>query len=299
MPRQIEEVLATVSPTDECEIAFFGGSFTGIDRGLMCRLLELAAGYVKRGRVQSIRLSTRPDMIDDEILELLGRYPVRTVELGIQSTSDRVLQASRRGHTAHQAEQACRAVKAAGFDLVGQMMIGLPGSTPEEEVETAELLCRMGVAGVRIYPTVVFYHTPLAEMTAKGNYIPLTVPQAAERSAAVLERFSAAGIPILRIGLCATEELTSPEAVMAGPNHPALGEQVWSRFYYRKIYAVLEGSGLLGQAVVLTVPQREISKAVGQHRCNIERLRRETGTEVKQIYGGADDSITASPWRAN
>lgn len=283
VPRQIDAALGTLPPDAETEIAFFGGSFTGIDRGLMLRLLELASGYVERGRVSCIRLSTRPDLIDREILDVLRRYPVRTVELGLQSTDDRVLLASRRGHTAAQAEQACREVVNAGFSLVGQMMIGLPGSTPESERKTAEFICRAGAASARIYPTVVFADTPLAKLTENGSYIPLSVSDAVCRAADVLEIFLAHSVQILRIGLCASESLSSPEMAIAGPNHPALGELVWNEVCYRRLYRYLRSVGLLGQTVELTVSERALSKTIGQRRCNLTRLWRETGTEVQKI----------------
>ena len=137
---EISRALSTVEPDADCEIAFFGGSFTGIDRALMIRLLDIAKKYADSGRVSSIRLSTRPDYIDGEILRILSRYPVRTIELGVQSLSDRVLSASRRGHDASRSVEAMREVRGAGFSLVGQMMIGLPLSEPGDETATAEKL---------------------------------------------------------------------------------------------------------------------------------------------------------------
>ncbi len=284
---EIERVLETISPADTVEIAFFGGSFTGIDRELMLRLLQTAQAYVDLGRVQSIRLSTRPDYISDEILEILSRFSVRTIELGLQSMDDSVLCAVQRGHTAADAERAMRAVKDAGFSLVGQMMIGLPRSTPACEREAAQALAELGVDAVRIYPTVVFYGTPLADMTAEGTYIPLSLEDAVKRSADVLELFRERRIPCLRIGLCASEELISPEHVMAGPNHPALGEMVMSECMYRKILQVLQDANALGKRVILHVPETEISRAIGQHRCNLHRLQRETETQVIRVRGDA------------
>ena len=280
---EIEQVLSTLVPEDEAEIAFFGGSFTGIDRGLMCRLLDLAQTYVKEGRVASIRLSTRPDYINAEILSILSRYSVKTIELGLQSMDDAVLLACRRGHTAREAEVACRAVVAAGFSLVGQMMIGLPGATPESEMQTAQKICDLGASAVRIYPTVVFYDTPLCEMTQHGLYAPLSVKEAVERTAPVLQLFRARAIPCIRVGLCATESLTSPEAVLAGPNHPALGEMILGDCLYQKVKEKVLQSGLAGQRIILEVPPRELSATVGQHRCNIEKLQRETGATVHRV----------------
>lgn len=299
VPGQIETALQTIPAGTEAEIAYFGGSFTGIDRDLMVRLLELAERYVRAGQVSSIRLSTRPDMIDDEILHILRCYSVKTVELGLQSMDDRVLQASCRGHTAAQAEQACRAVREAGFALVGQMMIGLPRSTAETERDTALRICELGADAARIYPTVVFYHTPLAELTRRGEYEPLTLPDAVKRSAEALEILLEHGVQCLRIGLCASEELSSPEEVMAGANHPALGELVWNQLYYQKLYTHLQRAGLLGAAVELSVPEREISKTVGQHRCNLSRLLRESGTEVRKIRKApAGEALSAALWIA-
>lgn len=280
---EIEQVLSTLTPEDEAEIAFFGGSFTGIDRDLMCRLLDLAQTYVKAGRVESIRLSTRPDYIDEEILSILSRYPVKTIELGLQSMDDAVLSACRRGHTAAQAEAACRAVVKAGFSLVGQMMIGLPEATPESEIKTAQKICDLGASAVRIYPTVVFYDTPLCEMTQHGAYAPLSVEEAVERTAPVLQIFRARALPCIRVGLCATESLTSPDAVYAGPNHPALGEMILGECLYRKVKDKVLQTGLEGQGIVLEVPPRELSATVGQHRRNIEKLQRETGVTVCRV----------------
>jgi len=280
---EIEQVLSTLSPEDEAEIAFFGGSFTGIDRDLMCRLLDLAETYVKEGRVASIRLSTRPDYIDDEILSILSRYSVKTIELGLQSMDDDVLLSCRRGHTAEQAEAACRAVVDAGFSLVGQMMIGLPGATPASEIETAKKICELGASAVRIYPTVVFYDTPLCEMAQHGAYTPLSVEEAVERTAPVLQFFRARALPCIRVGLCATESLTSPDAVYAGPNHPALGEMILGECLYQKVKEKVLQSGLAGEGIILEVPPRELSATVGQHRRNIEKLQRETGVTVHRV----------------
>ena len=279
----IQEALATIPAADEVEIAFFGGSFTGIDRDLMIRLLTTAEKYVTLGRVESIRLSTRPDYISSEILEILSRYSVKHIELGLQSMEDTVLSACRRGHTREQAMDACRAVVEAGFSLTGQMMIGLPNATPESEIETAKLICDLGASSARIYPTVVFYDTPLAELTKHLAYQPLSVGEAAVRSAETLRVFLAHGVNVIRIGLCASEGLTSPEKVMAGPNHPALGELVWNEYYYQRIYKSLLEKNLLGRTVTLTVPCGSISKAVGQRRCNLERLLRETGTKIQGV----------------
>ena len=282
---QIESVLATVKPDTECEIAFFGGSFTGIDQGLMQELLELAQGYVKEGRVSSVRLSTRPDYINDKILSILSRYSVRHIELGLQSMDDSVLAATRRGHTAKQAEDACRAVVQAGFSLVGQMMIGLPDATVQSEIRTAERIVSLGASAARIYPTVVLRNTPLCGMYESGDYQPLSLDDAIVRSAAAYRVFQKSGVQCLRIGLCDGEALFTGGEAVAGPTHPALGELVQNEYYYQELKACLAEKQLLGKDVVLLLPARKISKAVGQSRRNIKRLLRETDTRVQKIVG--------------
>ena len=161
---EIENALSTVDSNDEVEIAFFGGSFTGIDRTLMVSLLEIAHSYILEGRVGSIRCSTRPDYIDEEILSILKKYGVKTIELGLQSTSARVLENAKRGHNFEAELKSCRMIVENGFDLVGQMMIGLPSSDIESEIRTAEFITSVGAVGARIYPTVVFYGTELCNL---------------------------------------------------------------------------------------------------------------------------------------
>ena len=282
---QIESVLATLKPETCAEIAFFGGSFTGIDRDRMIALLELAQEYVRAGRVSSIRLSTRPDYIDDEILSVLSRYGVRHIELGLQSMDDNVLAATRRGHTAKQAEDACRAVVQAGFSLVGQMMIGLPNATVQSEIRTAERIVSLGAEAARIYPTVVLRNTPLCGMYESGDYQPLSLDDAIVRSAAAYRVFQKSGVQCLRIGLCDGEALFTGGEAVAGPTHPALGELVQNEYYYQELKACLAEKQLLGKDVVLLLPARKISKAVGQSRRNIKRLLRETDTRVQKIVG--------------
>ncbi|MBQ9085280.1 MAG: radical SAM protein, partial [Clostridia bacterium] len=223
---EIESVLSTVSPDDECEIAFFGGSFTGIDRGLMVDLLTIAKEYVDKGFVRSVRCSTRPDYINEEIINLLREYSVNTVELGLQSSSDSVLALSKRGHNRIDEERACRLLVDNKFSLVGQMMIGLPGSSLESELETAEFIASVGAEYARIYPTVVFQDTELCKMAKSAIYTPLSLDDAIERSCAVYSYFLRKGVKVIRVGLCSSDNLVDDSKYFAGPNHPALGELV-------------------------------------------------------------------------
>lgn len=269
---EIEEVLSTLGDDCEREIAFFGGSFTGIDRALMTDLLTRAQKYIDRGAVGSIRLSTRPDYIDSEILKILSSYSVRTVELGLQSLDDEVLKATKRGHNRECALRACEAVKNAGFDLVGQMMIGLPLSTPESEIMTASEICRVGAVGARVYPTVVFRGTELADMTLCGSYTPITNEQAVMRTKSVLDIFDRSGVDVIRVGLCASENLSDADEVVGGANHSAIGELAIGELYFDRICEEIEKSGFCGGELKIFVSRGSVSKAVGQKRINKSRI---------------------------
>ena len=269
----IDESLTTIPDDAEVEIAFFGGSFTGIDRELMIYLLDTADEYVKAGRVCGIRMSTRPDYINDEILEILRRYPVKTVELGIQSMDDGVLAASRRGHTSAQSEYACRAIKQSGFELIGQMMIGLPGATGESEKATARAICELGADGARVYPTVVFRDTELCCMAQEGKYAVLDEHETVRRTKDVLAVFAERNVSVIRVGLCASENLADDSMVWGGANHSAVGELAMGELYMDIISRELEAADVCGGRVVVCVPRGEISKAVGQKKKNAIRLK--------------------------
>lgn len=273
--RQIEEALSTAGER-ESEIAFFGGSFTGIDRALMVSLLEIAEEYVRAGKVGSIRLSTRPDYINEEILDILGRYSVKTIELGIQSASDKVLVASKRGHTLSDTVKACKLIKERGFDLVGQMMIGLPMSDGDSEIETAKLICELGASEARIYPIVILKNTHLTKMVESGEYIPLTESELVGRSASVLEVFRNNGVKVLRIGLHSGTELNSGEEIACGYYHPAMGELVEGELYYRELEKRLMTLDS-PKKITVTVPRGELSKAIGQNGRNRRRLTEKLG----------------------
>ena len=271
--REIKTALATLPKGAVAEIAYFGGSFTAIDRGLMMRLLDMAQGYVDAGKVSGIRFSTRPDAVGEDVLDILSRYTVSAIELGLQSMDDTVLSLCRRGHTAAQAEDACRRIVARGYALVGQMMIGLPGATPESELVTATRICELGAVAARVYPTVVFDGTALAAWMRSGQYAPLTNEAAAERSAYVLDVFEQNGVELLRVGLCASDGLSS-DAAIGGANHPALGEMAYGALFYRRMTQAMEASSIAwqGREVTFFVPRGKTSQAVGQHRVNAKRL---------------------------
>lgn len=269
----IDDALSTIDPMYTPEIAFFGGSFTGIDHALMTELLEIASDYIDKGFISSIRCSTRPDYIDDEILKILKQYKLKTIELGVQSMSDKVLAASHRGHTADQTRCAVEKIITAGFDFVGQMMIGLPGSTPEDEIECAKYIAGSGAVGARIYPTVVFAKTGLEAIMRADEYHPLTVEDAVQRSANVAEILIGSNVKLLRIGLCESEGLHTADGAVGGAFHPALGELCASEIYRRKICSEIERAELCDRSnIEVRVPMGALSKAIGQKKSNKEYL---------------------------
>ena len=288
--KTVEEALSTVESDALCEIAFFGGSFTGIDRTLMTELLSRARSYVESGRVKSIRCSTRPDYIDAEIIKILKEYGVDTVELGLQSSSDRVLGLSKRGHSFSDEVKACRMLTEAGITLVGQMMIGLPGSTLNEELETARFILSSGASAVRIYPTVVFRDTELCEMTERGEYTPLSLEEAVYRSAEVLKLFIEKDITVLRIGLCASENLRGEETYLAGPNHSALGELIEGEVYYGLLRDLIIKKGEKTDNITVFAPKGSTSKLLGHRGVNKRRLEKEFG--IRRITVKEDEMLS-------
>lgn len=266
----IETSLATIDVTNtEVELAFFGGSFTGIDRALMIRLLEIGKGYLDRGLVHSMRCSTRPDYINDEILTLLTRYGMSTVELGIQSMDDSVLLASRRGHLSSVTRDACRAVLKSGLALVGQMMIGLPGASAESEIECAEFISNCGATAARVYPTVVFRGTELCAMCEQGAYSPLSLDEAVDRTCRVLDVFDKNQIKVIRVGLCSSENLTDSSHVYAGANDVSVGEMAMSALYYERICSVLDTmEDISGHGCIIYGSVGSVSKISGHRKKN-------------------------------
>ena len=252
------------------QISFYGGSFTCIDTKLQEEYLSAAFEYVRDGRADSLRVSTRPDAIDEEVLRRLRRYGVRTVELGAQSMDDGVLALARRGHTAEDVRLSSRMIKDAGLELVLQIMPGLPGADACADLQTAREIAALRPDAVRVYPVCVIKDTALCDMYERGEYLPLTPETAAERCADIWDVFNDAGIPVIRMGLNPTEELSGGAAV-AGAYHPAMGQLVRSARLYKMAAERLDGLGELESAVIW-VQKGRLSDMRGQKNSNIAKL---------------------------
>lgn len=254
----------------EAEIAFFGGSFTAIDRGSMLSLLEAGARAVERYGLKGVRCSTRPDAVDREVLGILKEHRATAVELGAQSMDPEVLAANRRGHTAADTARAAGLIRESGLELGLQMMTGLYASTPEKDLETAEKLIALGPDTVRVYPTIVLPGTELARLYAAGEYRPQTLEEAVELCARLLGRFQAAGAAVIRMGLHPGPELE--RKMLAGPYHPAFRQLVESRLFLQEALQRLAKTGP-GEYTIEVEP-RMISTALGQRRRNVLELER-------------------------
>lgn len=252
----------------ETEIAFFGGSFTAVPRDYMISLLEAAYPFVKQGRVRGIRISTRPDAIDTDILDIMKRYSVTSIELGAQSMLDSVLEANSRGHTATDVEKASHLISKYGFALGLQMMVGMYGdeNPAAGAMYTAERIASLSPNTVRIYPTQVIKGTGLCSLWEQGEYIPLDLDTAVDICADLLVFFEQRNIRVIRSGL--HSDIGMQETRVAGPYHPAFGDLCRSRIFLNKI---IEEAGNNHTALVRVNP-RSLSSVIGNKRCNIALL---------------------------
>ncbi|MFA5298938.1 MAG: radical SAM protein [Lutibacter sp.] len=265
----IDTYLETIPNNKEINIAFFGGSFTGIPKNEMISYLEAAYKYVKEGKVQGIRLSTKPDYITDDILDILEKYGVTSIELGAQSTNNKVLLKSGRGHKFDAIKKAAGLIRKRNFELGLQMMLGLPYDTLELSIQTAKDIVRLGADTTRIYPTVVVKGTVLEKMYERGDYKVLSLEEAILWSKEVLKIFNATSIKVLRVGLHPSEELELGKSLVAGPIHPSFKEMVLTDLWGDILYENLEKKG---QSIV-GVSSKQLNYAIGYKGKNRNNLK--------------------------
>lgn len=267
----IEKHLLTVDRnTSHVQIAFFGGSFTGISRNEQKELLEVASRYVLSGQVDGVRISTRPDYINREILEFLKEYGVKTIELGVQSMIDKVLVANDRGHSAKTAEDASFLIKEYGFELGLQMMTGLYSDDYKGAIRTAKKIIELKPSCVRIYPTLTIKDTKLEKLYNEGRYVPMTLDETVSLCAELLEMFEEAEISVLRVGLLGTDNINEKADVVAGPFHQAIGELAESEKFYNLALRKIFECGK--KQIKIYVNPRYISTAIGHRKKNIIRF---------------------------
>lgn len=278
---QINKWLKWVKPSAENEAAFYGGSFTGLDLVLQKELLALTDELLGRRVIGSVRLSTRPDYIDEKRLELLRAHGVKLVELGVQSLDDSVLKAAERGHTAKQVTEAVALLKSYGFKVGVQLMVGMPGQDFASVKATVEQVLALQPDIARIYPLLVIKGTPLAKSYEVGEFEPLTLEEAVRQAAYVYQHLFEAGVKIIRVGLQPDDELCAEGNIIAGPFHPSMGELVQSYLLREKLTPqILEAAELNGEVVVYC-PSNMESKLRGLKNYNINYWNKLTGSQIR------------------
>lgn len=265
----IEMYLETLPKNSKKEVAFFGGTFTGISMKLQEEYLKTAYEYIKKGDIAGIRLSTRPDCINDEIVAQLKKYGVTSVELGVQSLDEKVLLATERYYPVSVVEEACKTIKKYGIELGIQLMIGLPQSTDENDYETAVKALSMKPDMVRIYPTLVIKNTKMEKMFLDGEYLPLSLEGAIERTRKIYALLGSNNINIIRVGLQPSEDLREDGVVLSGPFHPAFRELVETEIYYDFLKKIIAEE----RKLEIIANEKDISKIVGIKKANRVRLK--------------------------
>jgi len=297
---KIEYYLKSFKEEGNVEVAFYGGSFTGIEKEIQEKLLSAAYEYVKQGKINSIRISTRPDYIDKDILRMLKKYKVKTIELGVQSTNDYILSKCKRGHTFEDVKKASKLIRRYGFVLGHQVMCGLPESTKLDEINTAKDLIKLKPKIVRIYPVLVIKNTKLAEQYEKEEYEPLTINQAVERCKELSYMFNKAKVKVIRVGLQNTDNITNPEEdgsdVIAGPYHPAFGQLVEASMWYDSIVDEIKKVNAKVMEVEVLVRGEDINNVIGHKKENIEKLKEIYDVDVKVIQ---DESVKKGKLKLN
>lgn len=278
--RIIESYVDIIPNYDAVQVAFFGGSFTGIPEAVRRQYLETAASYVKNKQIDSIRISTRPDYIDSEILAMLKEYSVRTIELGAQSMDDEVLRRAGRGHTAADTVRASERIRAWNFELGLQTMTGLPGASCESDRKTAEEIIRLHPDFVRIYPTVVIKGTPLHTMYIRGEYIAPPLDKTVAFCAELMVKYQSENIKVIRMGLQSSDGVNAGGEIAAGPYHPAFGQLVRSQIAYERLLTIGE---VHNNVYTAYVPERELSDYIGQNKCNVQALKERFGYRSVRI----------------
>lgn len=263
--KELERALAFCNEKRQTEIAFFGGSFTALEREYMVSLLQAAQPFLGQKGITGIRISTRPDAITPEILTILKNHGVTAIELGAQSTNNEVLAKNKRGHKAYHIEEAARLIREQGFELGLQMMTGLYGSTPQIDRQTAMDLLALSPVTMRIYPTVVFPETQLYDWTQEGLYTPPTLDETVALCSELLLLCESSGVRVIRLGLHGDSSVSGG----IGPVHPALGELCLSYIYWQTVCRLLPKGW---KRIQVQVHPSRLSQMIGQQKSNLKKL---------------------------
>ena len=279
------------------QIGFYGGNFLGLETGIIKKLLSVATAYVKNGLAESIRFSTRPDTIDDYKLDIVEKFPVSAIELGVQSMDDAVLAAAKRGHTSSDTINAVSLIKKRNFKTGLQMMIGLPGDDESRSLCTAHRISELSPDFVRIYPTVVLAGSPLAVLYKKGKYVPLSLEEGVTITKGAFLVFKENNIKVIRMGLQATEDLREGTSVLAGPYHPAFGHLVYSEIFLDNMIDILQSESVLSDEISIRVHPKSVSELRGLKNGNIRKIK--SLFDIKSVRVVPDPSLPSDGFVIN
>jgi histone acetyltransferase (RNA polymerase elongator complex component) len=256
------------------QVAFYGGNFLGLEKEYIKRLLNVSTKFVKNKEIDAIRFSTRPDTIDHDRIEIIKNYPVTTVEIGVQSMDDRVLAMAQRGHSASDTLRAVALLKNRQYQIGLQMMVGLPEEDEAGSLSTAYRIGELEPDFVRIYPTIVLKNSLLARWYENGTYRPWSLERSIAHVKTLYLFFKKKNVPVIRMGLQASEDLDSGAAVLAGPYHPAFGHMVHSEIFLDMATELMEHKSVSQDTVTINVHPKSISKMRGMKNSNMETLKR-------------------------
>lgn len=277
----IDEHLSTFPKGNmHIEIGFFGGNFTGIPLDDQEKYLQVAKLYLDKGIIDGIRLSTRPDFIDEKVLQLLKMFGVTTIELGAQSMDDEVLIQSERGHTAEDVEKASGLIIAAGFRLGLQMMVGLPGDTLEKALFTTQKIISLGAKETRIYPALVIKGTRMEDWYNRRIYRPLSMEEAIFWVKKILPLFEETGVEVTRVGLHSSTGLLSGKDLVAGPFHTSFRELAMSEVWWDRLNYLLKEESKA--KITISVHPSQYNYAIGYYSKNRKRLLPNFGDVIFQ-----------------
>lgn len=280
----IEEYLSYFNREARIEVGFFGGSFTGIEGNIQESLLNVAYEYKKNDKIDDIRLSTRPDFIDEEIIERLQEYSVGTVELGVQSLDEDVLIKSGRGHNKEIVYKSVKKLKDARIDVGLQMMVGLPGDNFNKSLGTVKEFIKLEPECIRIYPTLIIKGTDLEQLYLNGKYKPLKLEEAIEYCTIYVMLFELNDINIIRVGLQPTENIQMDKDVIAGPFHPAFKQLVEGNIYKLLLDYKLSELDLKNKKIIIETNNKNISSIVGQKGVNKTYIQNKFKIKRFNIY---------------
>jgi len=285
MGKTINDHFASLKgPPDRIQIAFYGGNFTGMGQDKQIELLEYTRPFIERKLVDSIRISTRPDCITPECLDMLKAYHVKTIEIGAQSMSDDVLAFAHRGHRACDVTNAMKMLTDWGFETGIHLMAGLPGDTLLSFDNTVEQIIALRPDMVRIHPTIVFSDTELERLYKTGEYMPMGLNEAIDVCKTALRKFTGARIPVIRLGLQTTREMEAPGTIVAGPYHPAFRSLVQESLYFDLASSLLLTKHPQNKTVSFTLSPKAVSDFRGHKNRNLQKLKEQFGmAEIRLI----------------